>query len=198
MENTRQSDSTSLIDDARVSLALFIAEHPSPRRVSRIEERNIIDWLNNPDRRPTTQEEFSRRNYVRKSFVWDEHESKLLTTGKNGSGHLRVVVLTDEIVDVVERVHQASGHSGWDATWNTINDLYYGILRHVVFVLKILENGPRAQLVLQPGLKGISQTLIDAIKRRRNRLQIPYYQKVKSVQRQAHTPMNQSKKKALM
>lgn len=65
-----------------------------------------------------------------------------MTRGDN----YRIVVTDDTIADVVEFVHQAKGHAGWDVTWKDISASYYGILRmDVIFLLKrcpICANDP--------------------------------------------------------
>ncbi|KAK5085111.1 hypothetical protein LTR70_008065 [Exophiala xenobiotica] len=137
MTDTTLNNVPLFASNARTALANLIEEHPSTRRISITEKLNIIGWLTDLQRRPSTQEEFSRRNYVRKNFVWDEDHSMLFAIDKDDPDHKRTVVLTDEIAPTVEQVHQANGHAGWDATWNDINKCYYGILRSdVIFLLK--------------------------------------------------------------
>jgi len=147
MESTIQNESSLFEDSARASLARSIAEHPSSRRITHVQGRKIIDWLTESRRQPTTQEEFSRRNYVRKMFVWDESESRLLAVSKSTSYRMRAVVFTDDIVDVVEQVHRTNGHGGWDTTWESINSHYYGILRADVILLlktcRVCSHDPR-------------------------------------------------------
>jgi hypothetical protein len=121
----------------REAFSQHLRENPNNRRVSRSDKDILIEWLTNPLKRPSSQEEFSRRNYVRKSFAWDEKTQTLLAVTKKDGGKDRTVVTTDMIVDVVETVHTNNGHAGWDATWKDVSTSYYGILRSdVIFLLK--------------------------------------------------------------
>ncbi|KAJ5154426.1 uncharacterized protein N7500_009865 [Penicillium coprophilum] len=115
----------------------FLLENPSTRRVSRHGTESLLEWLTNPLKRPTSQTEFSRRNYVRKTFVWDMDSQKLLAKPKSSEACYRVVVFEDKIADTVESVHESNGHAGWDGTWKSISSSYYGILRSdVIYLLK--------------------------------------------------------------
>ncbi|KAJ5775209.1 uncharacterized protein N7511_000220 [Penicillium nucicola] len=114
-----------------------VLENPSSRRISRHDPENLLEWLTNPSKRPTSQTEFSRRNYVRKTFTWDKNSQSLLAKPKNGEEGNRLVICEDRIADTVEWVHESSGHAGWDSTWKNISTSYYGILRSdVIFLLK--------------------------------------------------------------
>ncbi|KGO73284.1 hypothetical protein PITC_085830 [Penicillium italicum] len=114
----------------------YLRDKPSSRRVSRLDRESLLEWLMNPSKRPTSQTEFSRRNYVRKTFTWDMESRKLLAKPKDEGGY-RVVILEENIADTVEWVHESNGHAGWDSTWKSINTSYYGILRSdVIFLLK--------------------------------------------------------------
>jgi hypothetical protein len=114
-----------------------LIENPSSRRISRHETENLLEWLTNPSKRPTSQTEFSRRNYVRKTFTWDTDSQNLLAKPKSGEGGHRVVVFEDRIAATVEWVHESNGHAGWDNTWKSISMSYYGILQSdVIYLLK--------------------------------------------------------------
>lgn len=113
----------------------YLQQNPNRRRVGQAEKENIIQWLTNPRKRPSTQEEFSRRHYVRKTFCWDENTDTLFAIAKKDTENHRVVVTESKIADVVELVHISNGHAGWDATWKDINSSYYGILRVDVITL---------------------------------------------------------------
>jgi hypothetical protein len=114
-----------------------VLENPNNRRISQSDKTIILEWLTNSYRRPSSQEEFSRRNYVRKTFIWDEKTQNLLAVAKKDQGKDRMVVPTYMIADVVETVHKENGHGGWDATWKDVSTSYYGILRaDVIFLLK--------------------------------------------------------------
>jgi hypothetical protein len=123
--------------DTRVALLRHLHENPNNRRVSPNDKELLIEWLTNPHRRPSSQEEFSRRNYVRRTFAWDEKSQTMLAYGKSDGGKDRTVITTDKIADVVETVHNENDHAGWDATWKDVSTSYYGILRSdVIFLLK--------------------------------------------------------------
>ncbi|KAK5998035.1 hypothetical protein PT974_00405 [Cladobotryum mycophilum] len=102
---------------------------------------------NRKNARPSTQKEFSRRNYARKSYKWDESTQTLIAAPNKSKEKDREVVTDDMIVDIVEQVHIHNHHSGWDATWKDISASYYGIMRvDVIFLLKqcvVCANDPR-------------------------------------------------------
>lgn len=124
-----------------MALSHHLDENPNSRRVSQNDKEVLIEWLTDPDRRPRSQEEFSRRNYVRKSFIWDEKNQTLLAVAKKDGGKNRVVITTDMIADIVEMVHKDNNHAGWDRTWDDVSTSYYGILRSdVIFLLKQCQN----------------------------------------------------------
>lgn len=131
------TDQALFANDVQQDLKRLMSRRPSARRVSESEKWNIIKWLSDAGRRPSTQEEFSRRNYVKKNFVLDESGSVLLAVDKDDALNRRTVVTTDEIAGIVEITHKLNGHAGWDATWNDVRRFYYGILRSdVIFLLK--------------------------------------------------------------
>lgn len=137
MSNVGLSSPPSFPPDVRAAFTRLLSEKPSTRRVSVDSKQDIITWLINPHKRPCSQEEFSRRNYVRRNFTWDENTRILFTTEKDDKQKPRVVITTDAIIDIVENTHEMNGHAGWDATWKDINNSYYGILRSDVnFLLK--------------------------------------------------------------
>jgi hypothetical protein len=118
----------------------YLYENPNSRRVSQAENENLIRWLTDPDARPSSQKEFSRRHYVQKTFIWDEESHRLLEIAKNGGNQNREVVTEDRIAGIVEMVHERNGHAGWDATWKDVSSSYYGILRaDVIFLLKMCD-----------------------------------------------------------
>ncbi|KAA8623481.1 hypothetical protein PtrV1_04787 [Pyrenophora tritici-repentis] len=113
----------------------YLKQNPNKRRVNQDEKDNIVEWLTDPHKRPSTQQGFSRRNYVRKTFAWDGSTGILFAVAKKDTEKRRVVVTESNIADVVESVHNSNGHAGWDATWKDINSSYYGILRADVITL---------------------------------------------------------------
>ena len=123
--------------DTKLAFLSHLHQNPNPRRVTQTAREDIIEWLTNPHKRPSTQKEFSRRHYIRKTFVWDEKTYNLLAPANKIGEQDRVVITEDSIADVVELVHEGNGHAGWDATWKDISSSYYGILRmDVIFLLK--------------------------------------------------------------
>lgn len=140
MTSASGHDSVTFTLDTRAAFLQHLIENPNNRRVSPSAKEDLIEWLTNPHKRPSSQEDFSRRNYVRKTFAWDEESRSLLAIAKKDEGKVRTVITTDMIVDVVEMVHKVSGdsgHGGWDATWKNVSTSYYGILRSdVIFLLK--------------------------------------------------------------
>ena len=111
-----------------------LSQSPNDRRVTKAKEADIISWLTDLERRPSSQKESNRRNYVRKTFSYDGESDLLLCEDQSGT---RKVVTEDAIFDVVNAVHQELGHTGWDATWKALNGAYYGILRvDMIFILK--------------------------------------------------------------
>jgi Integrase zinc binding domain len=133
--STNQSD--AFTQRTRAAFSQHLSENPNKRRVSPTDKDVLIGWLTNTHQRPESQEEYSRRNYVRKTFVWNENSQSLLAIAKHGEDKARSVVTTDMITDVVEMVHRDNGHAGWDATWKDVSTSFYGILRgDVIFLLK--------------------------------------------------------------
>ncbi|KAF4627726.1 hypothetical protein G7Y89_g10421 [Cudoniella acicularis] len=123
--------------DTRTAFSQHLLENPNNRRVSQSEKAVIIEWLTNRNKRPSSQEEFSRRNYIQKTFSWDENSQTLLAVAKQAGGQERTVITTDLIADVVGILHKENGHAGWDPTWKDVRNSYYGILRaDVIFLLK--------------------------------------------------------------
>lgn len=121
----------------RVEFLQYIHENPNNRRVSQTERKLLIEYITSTESHPASQQESSRRHYVRKSFIWDAERGSLRTVPKVAQTKDREVVMIDNIVDVVEAVHKSNGHAGWDATWRAVSNLFYGILRaDVIFLLK--------------------------------------------------------------
>lgn len=121
--------------ETKESFLRYIRDRPNNRRVSQEERHNIIQWLINPHKRPISQSEFSRRNYVRKMFIWEDSSQRLLAAPKTNGAQKRIVVTEDLIANVVEHVHENNGHAGWDYTWRDVSISYYGILRSDVINL---------------------------------------------------------------
>ena len=122
----------------------YLAANPSNRRVSPSEKVILVQWLTDPEKHPCSQQEFSRRNYVKKAFYWDERTQTLVALAREGEDHHRKVITADMIVDVVEHIHRVNNHPGWDNTWKRISAEYYGILRaDVIFLLKRCQDCAR-------------------------------------------------------
>ena len=123
--------------DTKYAFLHYLHRNPNPRHVTQTAREDMIEWLTDPHKRPSTQKEFSRRHYIRKTFVWNEETCNLLAPANKIGEQSRVVITEDSIADVVESVHKGNGHAGWDATWKDISNSYYGILRmDVIFLLK--------------------------------------------------------------
>jgi hypothetical protein len=137
MTGVYSNDTSIFSSSTKTGFLSYVRENPSNRRVSKRDREIIIEWLTNPAKRPSSQKEFSKRNYVRKTFEWDENTQSLLAIGKTGEDKRRMVVTDNLIVDVVESAHVQNGHLGWDATWRDVSTSFYGVLRSdVIFLLK--------------------------------------------------------------
>ena len=137
MTSTSSEDLGIFTPGTKAAFLQFLRDNPNQRRVSRIDKEILIGWLTNPHKRPSTQKEFSRRNYVWKTFTWDGKRQGLFATAKTNEDTDRIVVTEDTIADIVESVHKGNDHAGWDATWKDVSTSYYGILRSdVIFLLK--------------------------------------------------------------
>ncbi|PHH65758.1 hypothetical protein CDD81_1485 [Ophiocordyceps australis] len=137
----------AFVPDVRLAFAKYLRDYPNRRRVSEADKSSLIKWLVNTKTSPASQRESSRRHYVRKKFAWNHETKALEALAKGKSEKPRKVVIQAEIVDVIENVHGANGHAGWDATWKDVSGAYYGILRaDVIFLLKrchVCANNPR-------------------------------------------------------
>jgi hypothetical protein len=137
MTSAPPNDLVTFTRSTRTEFVQYLRENPKNRRVSQTEKEILIEWLMNPHKRPSSQTESSRRNYIRKTFTWDEKTQNILAVAKTDKDKDRRVVTEDIIMDVVESVHNGNGHAGWDATWKDVSTSYYGILRSdVIFLLK--------------------------------------------------------------
>lgn len=137
MTSAPLNDLVAFTPSTRVAFLQYLHDNPNNRRVSQIDKEDLIKWLTNSHERPSSQKEFSRRNYVQKTFAWDEKTENLLAVAKTDEDKDRTVVTEDMIADVVEFVHKNNGHAGWDATWKDVSSSHYGILRSdVIFLLK--------------------------------------------------------------
>ncbi|MCJ1307666.1 hypothetical protein MMC25_001314 [Agyrium rufum] len=121
----------------KIAFLQYLQDNPNSRRVSRSEKQELINWLIDPNVRPSSQKEFSRRHYVRKTFTWDERSQSLQTVARKDGEIARTLVTDDIIADTVEFVHKENGHAGWDTTWKDVSGSYYGVLRaDVIYLLK--------------------------------------------------------------
>lgn len=149
MARNMNNYSTTFTQYTKDAFDLYLQQNPNKRRVSLAEKENMIEWLTSRQKRPSTQEEFSRRHYIRKTFSWNQSTNTLFTIAKKGVGRRKIVVTENNITEVVEMVHNNNGHTGWDATWKSVNNAYYGILRADVIVLlkncQICLHDPRKQ-----------------------------------------------------
>lgn len=134
-----------------------LRENPTNRRITQTDKDALIEWLTNLHKRPSSQKEFSRRNYILKTFTWDEKTQKLFTIAKTDEEKSHTVVTEDAIADVVEFVHESNKHDGWDATWKDISSSYYGILRSDV--IRLLKQCQTCALTPSKRLKGSAATM---------------------------------------
>jgi len=159
MANASSNNGVTFSPDTRAAFLQYLLENPNNRRLSQTDKDLLIEWLTNPYRRPSSQEEFSRRNYVRKTFAWNDETQTLLAVAKKDEDKNRIVVTEDKIVDIVEFVHITNDHGGWDATWKDVSTSYYGILRSdVIFLLKECQHC-RENPLKRP--KGSAATLLN-------------------------------------
>ncbi|KAH8692354.1 hypothetical protein BGW36DRAFT_304115, partial [Talaromyces proteolyticus] len=78
----------------------------------------------------------SRRNYVRKTFTWDQETQYLVAAPKMEDGQKRIVVTEDMIADIVEHVHENNGPC-WMGLHRGISKSYYGIFRSgIIYLLR--------------------------------------------------------------
>lgn len=132
--------SDTISPSTKAEFTQYLIDNPNKRRVSRNDQDELLQWLTNPKSRPSSQTEFSRRNYVQKTFKWDEAHQRLLVLPKEDGGTPREAVIHDRIADIVGCVHEENGHAGWDTTWKDVSKSFYGILRvDVIFLLKRCE-----------------------------------------------------------
>lgn len=137
MARYSSEDLDSLNPSVQVAFIRYLSENPNNRRVSLVDLKEIIGWLTDPHKKPLSQKDFSRRNYVRKTFRWDSEKQLLIAMGKNEQSEQRQVVTEDRIFEVINSVHVELRHAGWDATWDSLSSSYYGILRSdMIFLLK--------------------------------------------------------------
>jgi len=137
MTGTSSTTIVTFTASTKFAFLQHVHENPNSRRVSQTEKESIVEWFKDSHKRPSSQQEFSRRNYVWRTFAWDENTKILLAAVKRDGMMPRAVVTEDLIADVVESVHEGNGHAGWDATWEDVSAKYYGIPRSdVIHLLK--------------------------------------------------------------
>ena len=135
--STSSNNLVTFTPSTKTAFLQHLCENPTNRRITQIDKDILVEWLTNPHKRPSSQKEFSRRNYIWKTFTWDEKTQNLLAAAKTNKEKNRKVVTEDKIADIVELVHESNQHGGWDATWKDISCSYYGILRSdVIHLLK--------------------------------------------------------------
>lgn len=132
------ADTATFDAETRAAFEAYLRANPNNRRVTQADAATILEWLNDPHKRPKDQAEHSRRNYVRRTFQWDVATQQLISVGPTDGGDKRRWVVTeDRIADAVEYIHEAILHRGWDATWRQVSQTYYGVLRaDVIFLLR--------------------------------------------------------------
>ncbi|KAJ2890600.1 hypothetical protein MKZ38_001614 [Zalerion maritima] len=139
MSSVNTHSHVTFTQSTKASFDEHIKDQPNNHRISSTEKENILSWLGN-SRHPASQKEFNRRNYVQKTFSWDESTQTLVAATKSNKVKNRIVVTEDMILQTVEQVHVESHHAGWDATWKILRAAYYGILRSdMIYLLKRCE-----------------------------------------------------------
>lgn len=134
---TPSNNLVTFTPSTKAAFLQHLREKSTNRHMTQTDKDIIIEWLTNPHKRPSSQKEFSRRNYILKTFAWDEKTQSLFAAAKTDAAKDRIVVTENTIADVVEFVHENNKHGGWDATWRDISSSYYGILRSdVIYLLK--------------------------------------------------------------
>ncbi|KAL2042632.1 hypothetical protein N7G274_004391 [Stereocaulon virgatum] len=134
---TPSNNLVTFTSSTKTAFLQHLREKSTNRHITQTDKDIIIEWLTNPHKRPSSQKEFSRRNYILKTFAWDEKTQSLFAAAKTDAAKDRTVVTENTIADVVEFVHGNNKHGGWDATWRDISSSYYGILRSdVIYLLK--------------------------------------------------------------
>jgi hypothetical protein len=137
MSQAYSHQAVTITQQTRAEFSRHLRENPTNRRISQEEKSNILGWLTDSHRRPTSQKEFSRRHYARKTFSWDEETQNLINLATKQGERDRAVVTEDRVADVIVYVHEQNRHAGWDATWKAVNESYYGIMRQdVIFILR--------------------------------------------------------------
>ncbi|KAH7016434.1 uncharacterized protein B0I36DRAFT_46156 [Microdochium trichocladiopsis] len=89
-------------------------------RVIAYHTKNDYVWSPDHHTPPSSEKEFGRRNYVWKTFTWDQ-DGQMLAAVSKGGGKKRTVIIEDCIIEVVELVHTSNSHAGWDTTWRDVN-----------------------------------------------------------------------------
>ncbi len=135
MMSTSSNNLVTFTPSTKAAFLQYLRENPTNRRITQTDRDILIEWLTNPHKRPSSQKEFSRRNYIWKTFTWDEKTQNLFAVAKQDEEKDRTVVTEDAIADIVEFVHESNKHGEWDATWKDISSSYYGILRSDVIRL---------------------------------------------------------------
>lgn len=112
MMGATSNSAVNLSSNTRTAFLKSLGDNPSNRRISKADKEIMIEWLTDFSKRPLSQQEFSRRNYVKKALALDENTRSLLAIGKNNEDKRRMVVTDDTIADVVESRHEQNGHLG--------------------------------------------------------------------------------------
>lgn len=134
---TTMSENSDFSTRVRAEFLDYIHQNPSSRRISREDRDTFIEWIRNPSATSSSQQEASRKHYVRKNFTWDGGKDLLRASPTTTQSAARPIATIEEIADVVGTVHVNNAHAGWDATWKCVSTSCYGILRaDVVFLLK--------------------------------------------------------------
>ena len=112
---------------ARQAFNDFLEANTSRYRITRQKRSNIISWLIDNQRTPTTQIEHSQHHYTLHLFKYDAEKDLLLALPSGIYPAEHQVVVQEEIFRVIEQEHLLGKHAGQDTTWASIRGTYYGI-----------------------------------------------------------------------
>ena len=125
---------------ARQTFDDFLEANSSRYCITREKRSNIISWIMDDQKTPTTQTEHNLHHHALHSFKYDTEKDVLTFLPSDNHPAERQVVVQEEIFRVIEQEHLLSKHAGQDTTWASIRGVYYGISRaEVKFLIKQCE-----------------------------------------------------------
>ena len=112
---------------ARQTFDDFLEANSSRYRITREKRSNIISWIMDDQKTPTTQTEHNLHHHALHSFKYDTEKDILTFLPSDNHPAEQQVVVQEEIFRVIEQEHLLSKHAGQDTTWASIRGVYYGI-----------------------------------------------------------------------